>query len=129
MGGYHRFRLDNGKYVWAKSLEEAQRTWQGLQVHRADIGWDVYLIGHGYSLQAYHPPDNYAPCPPRRLLRVPEGITVLFYVQPGGVLDDAVESQVVGRPEAAPLAYEPIVVPGNNPDHVAEHILVFPSVK
>jgi len=128
MGGYHRFRLDDGKYVWAKSPTEAQQRWQGLQVQRADPGWDVYLVGHGYSLEQFNPLDNYAPHPPRLVMQVPEGISVLFYVQPGGLLDDSVEDQVVGREGAAPLAYEPIVVTRNNPDRVAEHILVFPSV-
>ena len=131
MGGYQRFRIGDGpnaKYVWAKSLEEAQQRWQGLQLRRADPGWDVYLVGHGYSLEHYYRPDNYAPHPPRQQLQVPEGITVLFYVPSGGMLDDQVEGQVVGRPGAEPLAYAPIVVPRDNPDQVAEHILVFPSL-
>ncbi|HTT24115.1 MAG TPA: hypothetical protein VMG82_34645 [Candidatus Sulfotelmatobacter sp.] len=132
MGGYQRFRIGDGpnaKYVWAKSLQEAQQRWQGSQLRRADPGWDVYLVGHGYSLEHYHRPDNYAPHPPRQRLQVPEGITVLFYVPPGGMLDDAVEDQVVGRDGGEQLAYEPIEVPKGNPNQVAEHILVFPSLR
>ena len=96
---------------------------------RSAPAWDVYLIGDGYSLHAYHPPDIYAPNPPRQQLVVPADITVLLYTPAGGVTDDDVENQVVGRDEAAPLAFEPIVVPANNPDGVAEHILVFPSLR
>ena len=135
MGGYQRFRVGNGanaKYVWAKSLQEAQDRCQGLQLQRSEPAqvpaWNVYLVGHGYSLEHYHRPDKYAPHPPRGLLQVPEGITVLFYVPDHGLLDNNVESQVVGRHGAAPVPYVPIVVQSDNPDQVAEHILVFPSL-
>ncbi len=132
MGGYQRFRVGDGpnaKYVWAKSLQEAQQRWRGSALRPADPGWDVYLVGHGYSLEHYHPPDRYAPHPPRQQLQVPDGIEVLFYVPAGGMLDDEVEDQVVGRHGAEPFPDPPIEVRSGNPDQVAEHILVFPSLR
>ena len=130
MGGYHRFRIGDGpnaKLVWAKDLQEAQRKWQGSKVHAADPEalptWNVYLVGHGYQSDS-HWHDKYAPHPPRLQLQVPQGITVLFYVGPHEFFDNDLEEQVRADNAVALAA-----VTSDSPDPVAEHILVFPSLK
>jgi hypothetical protein len=124
MPGYQRFRLIDGTFVWATSEQEARTRW-GDQLDGPEV-WDVYLVGHGYSLKNYHRVEDNAPNPPQGILRVPHGIYVLFYCDAPGLFDSNWEDGVVGgNPNTG---FGPKSVPPGNPKNEAEHILVWPSL-
>jgi hypothetical protein len=100
-----KYRLIGGGTAWATSLAEARVHHPG----RVDGPWDeqpwnIYLVGHGYTMSG-GVRNAQILCPePGRRLEVPNGLTLFFYCPEFGVFDSGDEQRIVNPADAAAQA-------------------------
>jgi len=136
-GGLRRFLVD-GAETWAADATAVRanlhfvvndpRTITAVDdtVDQTAGQWNVYLVGHGYSLYNYGaiPPNSHVPRP-RTTFTVPVGIPrVNFYCAEGEMIGGNREQHRIMGSEDPPMAV--VEHYDANTDH-NQHLLVFPS--
>ncbi|MGB9457024.1 MAG: putative adhesin [Bryobacteraceae bacterium] len=137
MGGYHQYVV-NGEIAWARDDDEIRaRYGPSVQFSEVQGGvapaaatWDVYLVGHGYTLENYVPAAWHGPIPQQQAFTVPQGITVIFYTAVGGYFDSKDQAPILAGNVHNQVPVVPVVEtwPAGSAGRF-QHVLLFPSVK